>query len=97
MGILNYKITSENTNTFNFLKFLKEIILNKRKKYIIILDNFWLHKAEEIINFFNENKINILFTSTYQSIFNPIELAFKPLKTSLIKKYIMKWMKLQKI
>ena len=89
-NIFNYKITSENTNTNNFLEFIKEIKIkidsNNEKKYVIICDNCSSHKSEEIINFFNENKLRVIFTPPYMSIFTPIELAFRAIKNITYKK-----------
>ena len=89
-NIIYYKITQENTNTNTFLEFLKELKLkidtDIEKKYVIICDNCSSHKSEDIINFFNDNKINVIFTPPYQSVFTPIELAFRAIKNITYKK-----------
>ena len=56
------------------------------KKYVIICDNCSSHKSEDILNFFNDNKINVIFTTPYQSVFTPIELAFRAIKNITYKK-----------
>ena len=50
------------------------------------MDNCTSHKTNEIIEFFLNEKINIIYTPPYQSIFNPIELAFRALKRKIYSK-----------
>ena len=54
------QITKENTNSLNFINFLKllfeELSKDKIKKYVIVLDNFPSHKTEDVINFLKIEK-----------------------------------------
>ena len=52
-------------------------------KIIIVMDNLWVHKTANLINFYKDNKVNILFNSPYCSFFNTIELAFRSIKRKL--------------
>ena len=83
-SVLEYEITQENTNGiifFNFIeKLKKKLDFASENKYVFIMDNCTSHKTEEILKYFKTNKINILFTPAYQSIFNPIELIFRGIK-----------------
>lgn len=83
-NVIYYKMFEENNNSNNFIKFLEELKseIEKKKieKYVLILDNCTIHKTQNIINFFVNNKINALFTPAYQSTFTPIELAFRAIK-----------------
>ena len=51
----------------------------------LIMDNHPVHRAKEVQEFLNKNKINFLFIPTYSPELNPIEEAF-----SKIKQYIKK-------
>ena len=88
--IIHYKITDDNTNQDTFLSFLKECLIDLKEKvgnkYLIILDNLPSHKTEKILEFYQQNKINIIFNIAYCSYFNCIELAFRSLKRQLYKK-----------
>ena len=83
-SIIYYELTKETTNKDTFLKFIQKVILklNEKKveKYVLILDNLSCHKTQELFNFYNEKKINVLFNSPYLSNWNCIELAFRALK-----------------
>lgn len=83
-NIIFYKILNDNNNSDNFIKFLEElknkVDSKKIQKYIFILDNCRIHKSDDVIKFFDNNKINIMFTPPYQSTFTPIELAFRAIK-----------------
>lgn len=78
------KITKENTNSSNFLEFLKilSVELSKRgeKKYVLIMDNLPAHKADNVIDFLKKNEICTIFNIPYMSNFNAIELSFRSIK-----------------
>ena len=75
-SVLEYEITHENTNGIIFYNFIekmeKKLEFMSENKYVLVMDNFTSHKTEDILKYFKSNKINILFTPAYQSIFNPI-------------------------
>ena len=89
--IFYYEMKSENINSLIFLDFMKA--LNKKiksqsdKKFLIVLDNCSSHKTEELIKFYSEEKINILFNVQYCSYFNSVELCFRALKKLLYYKF----------
>ena len=63
--ILFHEMKNENINTLLFLEFMKglnDILKSKKdKKYLIILDNCTVHKTDELIKFYVDEKLNILF------------------------------------
>ena len=88
--IIHFKLTEKNTDEENFLDYFTELtdILtkNNKKKYVIIMDNLSCHRTNKMIEYYNKNKINIIFNITYKSNFNAIELAFRSLKFKIYKK-----------
>ena len=87
--VIHYKITDKNTDEKNFLKFMEEVaeILDKKEneKFVIVMDNLASHRTKNLINFYKERKINIIFNCVYRSNFNAIELAFRNIKFYLYK------------
>ena len=85
--ILFHEMKNENINTLLFLEFMKglnDILKSKKdKKYLIILDNCTVHKTDELIKIYVDEKLNILFDVQYCSYFNCVKLCFKALKKSL--------------
>lgn len=59
------KITKENTNSSNFLEFLKilfvELSKSGDKKFVLIMDNLPAHKADNVIEFLKNNEICTIF------------------------------------
>ena len=90
INIIHFEINKENTNQDIFLQFMKnllrEIKLKNIKKYAIIMDNLSSHKTEELLKFYSENKINVIFNSPYLSQWNAIELAFRAIKRKYYEK-----------
>ena len=89
-SIINYKFNNESTNEETFLEFMKEskdkIDKSGIESYIIIMDNLSAHKTSVLMNFYEENNMNVVFNSPYCSYFNCIELAFRSIKSILYKK-----------
>ena len=89
-NVIYYEINDENTNENIFLNFMKNLKLNidkmKIDRYVVILDNFSGHKTSLLLRYYQEEKINILFNSPYQSIFNCIELFFRLIKQKIYNK-----------
>ena len=66
------------------MKGLNNIIKSKNdKKNLIILDNCTVHKTDDLIKFYVDEKLNVLFDVQYCSYFNCVELCFRTLKKSL--------------
>ena len=89
-SIIYHKINDETTNEDSFLKFMEEALKAIKKKeiknYLIVMDNLSVHKTSKLMDFYRENKVNILFNSPYCSFFNAIELCFRAIKRILYKK-----------
>ena len=83
-SVFEYQLISENTNGSVFFNFIinlkKKLDCMKINKFVLIMDNCSSHKTEEVLKYFESNKINVLFTPAYMSIFNPIELIFRGIK-----------------
>lgn len=88
--IIHFKINEKNTDEENFLIFMKEVveILSKKvnKKFVIVMDNLSAHRTKHLMDFYIENRINIIFNVVYHSNFNAIELAFRAIKFRIYKK-----------
>ena len=86
-SVVYYKINEDNTNEVEFLKYMNELFekikSQKINKYLIVLDNLSSHKTPNVLKFFVDNKINILFNVTYVSEFNNVELCFRYLKRNI--------------
>ena len=82
--VFQMTINKENTSSIVYLNFLKELYQKlqkeKNKRYVIILDNLRLHKTIEVIPYFVEKKVNLVFIVPYQSVFNAIELYLRTIK-----------------
>ena len=52
-------------------------------KFVIIMDNLSCHRTPKLLNYYSENKLNIIFNCVYRSSFNCVELAFKSIKFHL--------------
>ena len=71
----------------NYIKELYEILsIDNKKRYDIIMDNLSCHRTSQMLDFYNKNKINIIFNVTYKSNFNAIELAFRTIKFKIYKR-----------
>ena len=88
--IIYYEINKESTTQNIFLQYMKNLkqYLDKKNydKYVILLDNLSSHKTKELMDFYTENKINIIFNAPYKSEWNTIELCFRNLKKYLYSK-----------
>lgn len=85
--VIYFKITDENTNEKNFLSFMKELeeIISKsiKDKYVIVMDNLSCHRTKNLLNYYKDRKINVIFNSPYMSNFNAVEFAFGAIKIKL--------------
>lgn len=85
--VIFYQINKENTSSEKFLEFMKE--LNKKLynikygKYVLVLDSLSSHKTNDLIEYYSNNRINVIFNSPYISVFNSIELAFRSIKRKI--------------
>ena len=85
--VIFYQINKENTSSEKFLEFMKELNkkLNNIKfgKYVLVLDNLSSHKTNDLIEYYSNSRINVIFNSPYTSVFNSIELAFRSIKRKI--------------
>jgi len=88
--VIYYSINEENTTEQKFLEFMNECLACLKEKnydnYIIIMDNYSVHKTQTLLSYYKENNINALFNCPYASYFNSVELAFRAIKKVLYKK-----------
>jgi transposase len=79
--------TMTSNNAGNFLKFLKKLDRNyRRKKLHIIVDNLSVHKNKEVKKWLEgKRKFKLHFTPTYSSWLNQVEIWFNLLTKDVIK------------
>ena len=74
--IINYLLTKENINSENFLKFIENTInkidKNYLSNYIFIMDNLRVHLTKNVLSYFKNNNIKLMFTVPYESMFKRI-------------------------
>lgn len=78
---------SQNSLTFrHFLRFLIKK-LNRKKKYVFILDNVGYHKTQPVKNLLNKYSsfISVEYLPTYSPELNPIETNWKVTKNAVTK------------
>ncbi len=89
-GIIYYEINEESTTQESFLNYMNNLVNkikeNHKENYVIIMDNLSVHKTSKLMEFYKNNKVNVLFNCPYLSEWNCIELAFRALKKQYYKK-----------
>jgi putative transposase len=79
----------ESQNSLTFKHFLSTYIptLNRRKKYVFILDNAGFHKTNVIRDYFAQHAswISVEFIPPYSPELNPIETCWKVTKSNVTK------------
>lgn len=98
--VINFKLTSENINKKNFELFMKETIGllsdEEIKNTIWIMDNLSVHLSINIQELMKKNRLKVLFTVPYESVFNPIELGFRYIKNIIYRKIYLTMKELKK-
>ena len=88
--VIYYKLSNDNTNSKTFKRFFLNVINNLNEldlnNTIFIMDNLSSHLTKEIKDIITSKKLKVLYTVPYESIFNPIELAFRRIKLITYKK-----------
>jgi len=84
--------TIKSNNAENFLRFLKKLNrIYRNKKLFIIADNLAVHKNKEVKKWLaRKRKIQMLFTPTYSSWLNMVEIWFNILTKDVVKRGIWK-------
>lgn len=79
--------TIDKNNAVAFLKFLKKLDRKYRKKKLyIIVDNLSVHKQKDVMEWVNrKRKITLIYTPTYSSWLNQIEIWFNILTKDVLK------------
>ena len=88
--VVKYKLIEEETNSINFLQFMKELddqmSLEEKTKTVIVMDNCSCHQTPSLFKFYDDNKLKILFNVPYKSTFNMVENVFRLIKNITYKK-----------
>ena len=83
-GIETFFIFEENMNSEMYMKILEVFLLPIYKKdYLFQQDNHSVHKSKTVINFFEENKINLLEFPAKSPDLNPIENIWGVIKKDI--------------
>lgn len=78
----------DSQNSLTFMHFLSELFkrLNKRKKYVLILDNAGFHKTQCVRKLMDNNsQISVEYIPPYSPELNPIETCWKVTKNAVTK------------
>ena len=59
---------------------INKIDKNYLSNYIFIMDNLHVHLTKNVLSYFKNNNIKLMFSVPYENMFNPIELAFRFIK-----------------
>lgn len=82
--VLHYKIVNENIDSGKFEEFLGELCEkltdDEKRKYIFFLDNCTAHNTAKLFEFYNKQKMKVIFNTPYRSNFNMVELVFRHIK-----------------
>ena len=88
--VVKYKLIEEETNSINFLQFMKELVdqmsLEEKTKTVILMGNCSCHQTPSLFKFYDDNKLKILFNVPYKSTFNMVENVFRLIKNITYKK-----------
>jgi transposase len=88
--VLHYNITTTNTTSKTFKKFMEELLKKmtkeEKKRSLFIMDNCSCHLTAELFQLYHTNNLKILFNIPYMSNFNLIENVFRILKNNTYKK-----------
>ena len=76
-------------NSLTFMHFLRELFkkIDKKKKYVLIMDNAGFHKTQCVRNLINEysTRISAEYIPPYSPELNPIETCWKVTKNKVTK------------
>lgn len=88
-SIINFNLCNKNTNSDLFIEFFEDTIKKlpeiELKKTLFVMDNLSSHISKKMKKIISEKSLKVLYTVPYESIFNPIELAFRGIKVIIYK------------
>jgi transposase len=87
-GILRYSIQEGNLNGDKFIEFLKQLIRNRKRPLILLVDHATFHSSEPVRKFVREHRslLRIFFLPKRAPEMNPDEQTWNEVKTHQIGK-----------
>lgn len=87
-GELEYSIQEKSVNAEGFVKFLKQLLENRKQPLILLADRASFHKAKLVVEFVRENRkqLRIYFLPKRAPEFNPDEQVWNEIKNNRIGK-----------
>jgi transposase len=87
-GKMQYSLSEKNINSDRFIKFLKQLILNREKPLILFVDRVSFHHSKKVRDFVKDNrkKLRIYFLPRYAPDYNPDEQVWNEMKNNRIGK-----------
>jgi len=79
-GIDSWMTTTSNLSSDFTIQFLEDNAASNSKKVLCFLDNAFFHRSRRIGIRAAELSIELVFNTAYSPAYNPIELAFGPIK-----------------
>jgi transposase len=88
LGVLRFMVYDGALNTKIFLKFLRRLIRNAKKKVFLIVDNLRVHHAKVVMAWVeaNKEKIELFFLPSYAPECNPDEFVNNDVKQAMARK-----------
>jgi putative transposase len=82
----SYFRLSRRKDSATFVLFLKQLMNQTSKKFIIVLDNYSIHKTKAVRDFVEQHadRLKLVFLPTYSPWLNPIELFWRQLKRRVL-------------
>ena len=91
------KTSVDSTIFINFLsELLNQLTEEEKNKVMIVMDNASFHLSNDVLEFFNDNKLRGITICPYRSYFNMIELVFRYIKNIIYKNVFTKMDDLKK-
>jgi transposase len=83
-GKMQYSLSEKNINSECFIKFLKQLILNREKPLILFVDRVSSHHSKKVRDFVKNNraKLRIYFLPRYAPDYNPDEQVWNEMKNN---------------
>ena len=87
-GKMQYSLSEKTINADRFIKFLKQLIQNREKPLILLVDRVPFHRSKKVRDFVinNRKKLRIYFLPRYAPDYNPDEQVWNEIKNNRIGK-----------